>query len=460
MPRLHVYALIGGTVTSALWAFDKFYYTPSLTTKREMELFVEAEKAGLMNVYQAFSQIRDLSPFRNTERIALFCKIQMIRQDAFALPPNLLSAIDKSAMLRTLGNIQRQHCVSLRCREIPLTSEESWRCTLAFGIFVFAFRFVFPLLIAFRVCSDAALVHEAVKAAKLILDVIDVDVDMTVDGEASILVAHAAADDTNTSTMLLWHPSSWVEEAAFWGSSTNPWTQSVASVNEGRVGEGASDSAVLQTAVGFLGPKREQKQSPVERYEHRFQREYQALVDVANTSISTSKETFNVELPNTLFGYPSSLHDVALTFPKDEAGHERSHDSFCVPVVSVGIEKLTYMGEAFADRDVRAVKTGMDRYTDVYELQYGSGNILKNRQNNTETVAPIEPLQAVVVPFQELPLFSKESITCIFGGRPQRSGRRRTMFLHVGTPVVRSEAWKGYVGSYAELANRAAVVGV
>jgi hypothetical protein len=447
MPRLYFYAAIGGTITSALWAFDKYYYTPSLTTKREMELFVEAEKSALINVYQAFSLLRDIVPFRNTERIALFCKIQMIRQEAFALPPNLLSAIDKSALLRTLDELQREHCISLRCRDVPLTSEESWKCTLAFGIFLIAFRFVLPLLVAFRCCADAALVREAVKAGTYILNIIDVDADMTVDEEASKLITQSVE---NAPAELLWHPSSWVEEAAFWASPSNPWTRGLDS--QSSCSSSGGNSQALRQVAQFL--VQQQQQPHVEHFEHRFQREYQSLVDVANTALTSSSVKFNAETPGTLFGYPSSLREVEIQ------NYHRNINPFYVPVVAVGIEKLTYLGETFASRDVRAPKTGTDRYKDVYELQYGAGNLLKNPQGAAHAVTSTESQKEVPAPFAELPLFSKESITCIFGGRPAGSGRRRTLFLHVGAPVVRAEAWKAYVGSYAELANRAAVVGV
>lgn len=445
---MYVWGAVSSAIAAAGWAFDTFYYTPSLTTKREMELFVEAEKASLLRVYQSFSLLRDLAPFRNAERIAMFCKIQMVRNDALALPPNLMSAIDKASLLKSINELQQQHCVTLHCRDAPLSSEESWRCTLAFGIFVLAFRLVFPILAIFRCCSDGGLVKEAAKVGKLILDIIEVDVDLTLDPIASRLASQGSADGSVIEAV--WCPTSWVEEAAFWAAPTNPWTA-----------QRTDTTASLTSQAVRLLSLDESHRNATERYEHRFQKDHSALAAIANSSQTDASRAklFDGCLPESTFGYPRSLRDVELRAESSRNGC----DVFYTPVVSLGVEKLTYMGDAFASSDLTPLKSSTDRYADIVELTYGSGNTLKSPQA-VEVTKPAAAQAAVTMtnhlPFVEMPLLSRESMTSIFGGRVKGSGRRRTIFIYVGAPSVQADAWKAHVGAYAELANRAALIGV
>lgn len=448
MPRLHVWAAIGGGLASLGYAFDRYYYTPTLTTKREMELFVEAEKTALLNVFQALSILRDSAPVKNAERIATFCKIQLVRNDAFALAQHLQSAIDKSILMGALDELQQKHCVSLRCRDEPLTTEERWKCVAAFGLFVFAFRFVFPLLVVFRCVSEQSIVRGAVEVGSAILDLLEIDVDMSVDENV------VSSPGSSSSPSILWQPSSWVEEAAFWASPSNPWTS--LGDGKGHMGDGKGRIDVFPLLALDKRPL-------VERFEHRFQQVYQTLVDTANIAENGSRQ-HSVSMPPSQFGYPVSLRDV--TLPPSANSNGSSYPSY-IPVASIGIEKLTYLGADLATSDIRTPKSSTERYVEVMDLQYGSGNTLRNRKEpvTSRTQAAQrdlgEPAQLPVpAPLVELPLFSKESLTCIYGGRPRGSGRRRSIFLHVGAPAPRPSAWTSWVRCYADLADRVASVSV
>lgn len=459
MPRLGTWCALGGGLSAAVYGVYEFVYIPSVTTKREMELFVEAEKSVFISIVQRMGVLKSFTPRINADRIYAFCELHLLRRDVYALPLRLQSAYDKALMMRQLDTLESETCSWLRFRDTPLTAEEQWRCFAAFCVYWLVFRLCVPLAMN---CPGVPVhelrwrMHQCSKV--LLVDVLDARSNLVIDPACAAKldqlkreVRERGNDDVSAECAVLrdcpfvWSPKCWVEELAFWGCAGNPWLPVAAA--EERCGTETGQTAALSSPL-LTGPSiMHSAEVPfAEPAECSVQPQRTALAITAADATRERASPLEAERPVcTKYGYPCAARD----------GVSNASSSMVIPVAITGSEKLLYASDAVAITDRRPSYSSDDRFLDLMQLQYGRGTGGQLPAQSVEVARAVTDdrlPKSIRDSRLFLPLFSQESMWNFFGGR-SRTGVMRTVHVYVGAPCLEHELSRAWLMTHREQAR-------